>query len=119
MSGDRLDSHHSISKKDMAVRFFVPFSLSMANLLIAYNLAPLLLDNISRGYYDPFSFIFVLCGHNPDTSGLHLLNFKQYDSFLTLFVWPGVIVGWVAFFVAYKEISSQIARVVYSLLHDK
>ncbi|EJW2637216.1 hypothetical protein OBQ87_004508, partial [Salmonella enterica subsp. enterica serovar Braenderup] len=80
--------------------------ISAINIVILFKwLAPVLSSNIERGYYDAFSLISVLCGNNPDESAIHYLNSNNYDGVLFfMFMTPGVLVSWFAFFAIYKTI---------------
>lgn len=89
--------------KNLIIKMSVVTIISTANLLFALKwLAPVLFKNIDNGYYDSFSFISMLCGNNPDNTLLHFLNVSQYDAFLSIFLWPGIVVSWLAFFAIYK-----------------
>lgn len=89
--------------KKFIIKISVVTIIGAANLILALKwLAPVLFKNIDNGYYDSFSFISMLCGNNPDSTGLHFLNASQYDTFLSLFLWPGIVVSWMAFFALYK-----------------
>lgn len=75
------------------------------NICIFFNWIPALLTNIERGYYDAFSFIAVLCDNNPDETALHYLNANNYHGALfIIFMSPGILVSWLAFFAFYKAI---------------
>lgn len=75
------------------------------NVFMLFNWLPTLFANIERGYYDAFSFIATLCNNNPDESVLHYLNTNNHDGLLYfIFMSPGVLVSWLAFFAIYKTI---------------
>ncbi|EKZ8998624.1 hypothetical protein RE762_004496 [Salmonella enterica] len=78
--------------------------LCFLNILILIKwVVPVLNENLGRGYYDAFSLISVLCGNNPDDSVIRILNINNYDSvFFVIFMSPGIIVSWMAFFTVFK-----------------
>ncbi|EDV1001568.1 hypothetical protein QF03_004446 [Salmonella enterica subsp. enterica] len=89
--------------KNSIIKMGVFTIIGAVNLLLALKwLVPVLFKNIDNGYYDSFSFISMLCGNNPDNTILHFLNVSQYDTFLSIFLWPGIVVSWLAFFAIYK-----------------
>jgi len=90
------------------------------NVFMLYNWLSALFENIERGYYDAFSFIAVLCGNNPDESALHYLNANNYDGVLFfIFMSPGVLVSWLAFFAIYKVILLDAPLSLFSRPREK
>lgn len=87
------------------IRILCAFSVVIAlNIIMLLKwIAPVATANMERGYYDAFSLIFVLCGNNPDESALNYLNANNYDAVMfTIFMIPGILVSWFAFFALYK-----------------
>lgn len=73
--------------------------------LLKQWILPEFLNCMGRGYYDAFSFMYVLSGGDPDISALKALNINNYDGFLFVaFLGGGIFVSWVAFLTIYKSI---------------
>lgn len=90
------------------------------NIFMIFNWLPALFENIERGYYDAFTFIAVLCGNNPDASVFHYLNANNHDAvFFFIFMSPGILVSWLAFFAIYKSILLDAPLSLFSSSREK
>lgn len=104
------------------IRMLCAFSVVIAfNIMMLLKwIAPVATANMERGYYDAFSLIFALCGNNPDESTLNYLNANNYDAVMfVIFMIPGVLVSWLAFFALYKCILWDAPFSVFQYFEDR